>query len=333
MSVTAAIFAIGTEIFLGSIVDTNSSYIAKRLSEAGVDVKLIRPLPDQLDFIVDVIKGAFDDYNIIITTGGLGPTFDDLTAEAVSKAAGMNTVFNETAYLHIEGLLKKRGVQIKESHKRQAYLPEKCELLPNNYGTAMGFIVEKNNSYSISLPGIPYEMKPMFEDYVLPFIRTRFNLPTVYMDDFRFSGLPESDVDEVIRDIGIPEDVETIINVSKGEIIVRLKSLSQESFEYFSAKIVEKLKRYYIGKGDESLEVVLVNMLKDRRLTISFAESCTGGLLSKKITDVSGSSKVFLGSIIAYSNDVKISMLGVNPDTINQYGAVSAEVAIEMAKG
>ncbi|MCA1927824.1 MAG: CinA family nicotinamide mononucleotide deamidase-related protein [Calditerrivibrio sp.] len=331
MEVSAAILAIGSEIFIGSIVDTNSAYLAKKLSEMGVDVKVVRPLPDDFELLVDVFKEYLGKYNLVLTTGGLGPTFDDMTAEAVANAVGRSTVFNELAYSHIESSLLKRGVVLKESHRRQAFLPDGCILLPNDNGTAMGFVCEYNGSFSISMPGIPYEMKPMFENYAVGFIKSKFNLPDIFMEDIRFAGLPESDVDEIIREIGIPEDVECIINVSKGEIIVRLRSTQKDRLETFSNRLIEKLKNNYIGKGEDSIEAVLVRMLKDKGLTISFVESCTGGLLSKKITDVSGSSNVFIGSVVSYSNKVKEELLGVDRNILEKFGAVSAETAKEMA--
>lgn len=331
MVVSAAILAIGSEIFIGSIVDTNSAYLAKRLSEIGIDVKIIRPIPDDFDLMVEVFKEYVNKYDIVLTTGGLGPTFDDMTAEAIAKALSKNTVFNELAYSHIENLLSKRGVVLKESHKRQAFLPEGCILLPNDNGTAMGFICENKGSFTISMPGIPYEMKPMFENYAINFIKSKFNLPDIFMEDIRFAGLPESDVDEIIREIGIPEHIECIINVSKGEIIVRLRSNEKERIEIFSSKLIERLKKNYVGKGEETIETVLVRMLREKGLTLSFAESCTGGLLSKKITDVPGSSKVFIGSVVSYSNEVKEKLLGVDSNILEKFGAVSAETAREMA--
>lgn len=331
--VKGSIIAVGSEIFSGSIVDTNSAYLAKRLGEIGVHVETIMPVPDDLERMTRVFEKCLSECDILITTGGLGPTFDDLTAEAIAKAVGVELEFNETAYKHIESLLLKRGVTIKESHKRQALLPKNAHLLPNNKGTAMGFVCQKGRSYSISLPGIPYEMKSMFEDYVIPFIRGRFSLPEIFMDNIKFAGLPESDVDEVIREIGIPDGLECIINVSKGEIIVRVKSADRVLFERFVNNLTDKLKYYYIGRGTESLSAVLVRMLKEKAKTISFAESCTGGLLSKMITDISGSSAVFKGSVVSYANDVKSNLLGVDDEVLKSFGAVSRETALEMLHG
>lgn len=331
--IKSAIVAVGSEIFTGSIVDTNSAYLAKRLNEIGVNVETIMPVPDDLEKMVRHFERCLSECDILITTGGLGPTFDDLTAEAIAKAVGVELEFNETAYRHIEGLLLKRGVSIKESHKRQALLPKDAHLLPNSKGTAMGFVCQKGKSFSISLPGIPYEMKPMFEDYAIPFIRGKFSLPEIFMDDIKFAGLPESDVDEVIREVGIPDGLECIINVAKGEIIVRVKGIDKSKFESFVENIIGKLKQYYIGRGNESISAILVRMLRESGKTISFAESCTGGLLSKMITDIPGSSLVFKGAVVSYANEIKNTVLGVDEEILKTFGAVSKETVLEMLKG
>ncbi|UOD35315.1 CinA family nicotinamide mononucleotide deamidase-related protein [Deferribacteraceae bacterium V6Fe1] len=331
--VNCTIFAIGNELLEGSIVDTNSSYIARSLSALGVSVNRVSMLRDNIDEIIHAFKDAEKDSQIIITTGGLGPTFDDLTAEASAKAFGYKLVLNETALSHIIGMLSKRGVNIKESHKRQAMLPENCLLFDNKVGTALGFGVKTKKGFCISLPGIPYEMKYILDNSVLKFIKENFNLKEIFREDLKFKGLPESDVDEVIRESDIPEGVECIINVSKGEIIVRLRSFNREKLDYVKKQIIEKLKDNFFGFERDSLEGVLLNKLKEKGLKIATAESCTGGLVAKKITDIPGSSASFVGSVVAYSNDVKVNLLAVPSETIEMFGAASAECASAMLFG
>jgi nicotinamide-nucleotide amidase len=331
--VNCSIFAIGNELLEGSIVDTNSSYIARALSALGVSVRRVSMLRDNIDEIVDAFRIAEKDSQIILTTGGLGPTFDDLTAEASAKAFGCELVLNETALSHIIGMLTKRGVHIKESHKRQAMLPENCLLFENKVGTALGFGVKTKNGFCISLPGIPYEMKYIFDNFVLKFIKENFSLKEIFREDLKFKGLPESDVDEVIREADIPEGVDCIINVSKGEIIVRLRSFSREKLDYVKMQIIEKLKDNFFGFERDSLESVLLNKLKEKGLSIATAESCTGGLIAKKLTDIPGSSSAFVGSVVAYSNEVKAKLLGVSLEILERFGAVSVECAQEMLTG
>lgn len=331
--VGCSIFAIGNELLEGSIVDTNSSYIARSVSALGIIVKRVSMLRDDIDEIVNALRGAQNDSQIIITTGGLGPTFDDLTAEASAKAFGYNCVLNEFALKHITDLLTKRGVSIKESHKRQAMLPEHCLLFDNKVGTALGFGVKTTNGFCISLPGIPYEMKYIFDNSVLKFIKENFNLKEIFREDLKVKGLPESDVDEIIRGSDIPKDVECIINVSKGEIIVRLRSFDRKKLDCVKEQLIGKLKDNFFGFGNDSLEGVLLTKLKEKGLKIATAESCTGGLIAKKITDIPGSSSSFVGSVVAYSNDVKQNLLSVPPTIFEKYGAVSAECAASMLLG
>ncbi|MCX8083826.1 MAG: CinA family nicotinamide mononucleotide deamidase-related protein [Calditerrivibrio sp.] len=331
--VQAAIVAIGSEIFTGSIVDTNSSYLAKRLTELGIEVNTIMPLPDDLERMVETFRRLLGENMLLFTTGGLGPTFDDLTAEGIAKATGRSLVFNEIAYGHILNLLNKRGVAVKDSHKRQAYLPEGAILLPNSRGTAMGFVCSFGESYTISMPGIPYEMKTMFENHVVPFIRDKFDIPLIFLKELKFTGVPESDVDDVVRRIGIPEGLSCIINVGKGEIVLRLKSFHEDILENFADRVVKSLEQFYLGLADDTLESILVKRLRDKNMSIAFVESCTGGLVSKKVTDVPGSSSVFKGSVVCYSNESKVDILGVPIELLERSGAVSVETVMAMLNG
>jgi len=328
-----AIFAIGNEILEGSIVDTNSAFLAKNLSDLGFNVFETKALPDNKSILVENFKDALETYNLTITTGGLGPTFDDLTAEAVAIASNRNFVFYEEVYKSIEEKLTSRGVSVKESHKRQAYLPDNCLLFKNDKGTAFGFGVNKGGNWIISLPGIPYEMHHMFLNYVKPFILDTFKLKQIYKKDLKFTGIPESDVDATILELKKGEDPEVIINTSKGMIIVRIRSFNKEVLNQFVNKLKEKLGNYYFGEDDDTLESVILKKLIYNNLTLSTVESCTGGLIAKKITDIPGSSKAFLGSIIAYSNEVKNKILNVSHNTLENYGAVSAECCKEMISG
>jgi len=331
--INCSIFAIGNELLEGSIIDTNSAYLARLLSNLGINIKRVNLLKDNLNEIVDALRLAENDSEIIVTTGGLGPTFDDLTSCACAEAFYYDFEVNEIALNHITSMLSSRGVTIKESHKRQAMLPKGCLLFDNKVGTALGFAVKTKKGFCFSLPGIPYEMKHIFESSMLDFIKNNFKLEEVYRLDLKFKGLPESDVDDVIRNIDIPDDVECIINVSKGEIIVRLRSFNLQHLDKVKQILISKLNDNFFGTGDESLQSVLLRKLIEKKLTIATAESCTGGLIAKKITDVPGSSSAFLGSIVAYSNDVKSKILHVPEDVLLNYGAVSKECAANMVDG
>lgn len=333
MGIKCTIFAIGNELLEGSIVDTNSSYIAKNLKKAGADIIRVSMLKDDVQEIVRAFRQASVDSELILTTGGLGPTFDDLTAESCAKAFDLNLVLNETALEHITEMLSSRGVTIKESHKRQAMLPEGCLIFENRVGTAHGFGVKTQRGYIISMPGIPYEMEYIFENSVTDFIKNTFALQHKFSVDMKFKGLPESDVDDVIRKISIPQDVECIINVSKGEIIVRLRSFNEKRFSEIKDKIKGELKSSFFGEDDDTLESIFFGILCEKDISFAAAESCTGGLLSGAFTSVPGSSKVFKGAVVVYSNKLKMHLLNVSPEILNTYGAVSSECAKSMVQG
>jgi nicotinamide-nucleotide amidase len=332
-TVTAAVFAIGSELLEGSITDTNSAWIGSRLVKHGINVEDVRLLPDNMDRMAELFLEAAEKYDLIITTGGLGPTFDDLTAEVVSRVAGKNYILNEEQLEHIKKRLAKFGISLKENHFHQAKLPEGCRTFFNRMGTAFGFSVQCGGARIISMPGIPYEMKPMFDEQVLPWLHELFPLRERHIRDLRIAGKPESEVDDVIRELGIPDGIDCIINVGKGDILVKVRGFDEEAVQNFAEAVRKPFENNFIGYGDETFPARLVRMLKEKGLTAGFAESCTGGMLGAEITSVAGSSAVFKGSVVSYSNDVKINLLGVPADVIEAHGAVSAECALAMAEG
>ncbi|MFC1848839.1 CinA family nicotinamide mononucleotide deamidase-related protein [candidate division CSSED10-310 bacterium] len=329
---TCAIFAIGNELLTGSIIDTNSAFLGSLLTAQGFTISEIRLVPDQLETLVETIEQALGKYDFIICTGGLGPTFDDVTAAAVGRATKREISFYEQVYEHIVTRLQSKNVPIRDSHRRQAYLPDQAILFPNPMGTAYGFGVESESTLLIAVPGVPYEMKSMMEAHVAPFLTTRFSLQRRFMEELRFTALPESEVDDIIEQVTIPDSVECIINVSDGEIVVRLKSDDQNILQQFSQKLRTGLEQFFVGYNDETLAALLVNLLKRTKETIAVAESCTGGLLGQEITAVPGSSEVFLGGIIVYSNWAKTKLLQVPESIIDTVGPVSAECASALVK-
>jgi nicotinamide-nucleotide amidase len=331
--VKVAIYAIGSELLEGSIVDTNSAWLGKKLTKAGFDVVDVRLIPDHKEKIVRLLREGMDAYDVILTTGGLGPTFDDLTAETLAEASGREWVMHEEARAHMIKWLEKRNVTIKPAHERQALLPKDCIVFPNTKGTALGFGVEEKNCIVISMPGVPYEMYTMFEDYVMPFMLKRFELNERFSIDVRIGGLPESDIDDVVRAMNLPENVECIINVSKGECLVKLRGFENSILEGYAAHIKDSFPNHFVGFGDDGLAHMLIRTLKDKGMTISVAESCTGGMIGQELTTVPGASEVFMGGVISYSNDVKERILRVPKNIMINHGAVSEETAKAMAVG
>lgn len=303
------------------------------LVKHGVNVEDIRLIPDNMDMMVSNFVEAADKYDIIVTTGGLGPTFDDLTAEVVSRISNREYLINEEQLEHIRKRLNGFGVELKEAHYHQAKLPSGCKTFFNRMGTAFGFSVPYGNSKIISMPGVPFEMKPMFEELVLPWLHELFPLKERFIRDLRISGKPESEVDDVIRALGIPKDIDCIINVGKGDVLVKVRGFDENRVNTFAEEIRKPFENSFIGYGDETFPVRLVRMLKERGFSVGFAESCTGGMMGEEITSVSGSSAVFKGSIVSYANEAKIDILKVPASVIENNGAVSEECARFMVEG
>jgi nicotinamide-nucleotide amidase len=327
------ILSIGAELLEGSVVDTNSAFISGKLSAQGIATKAIRMLPDDMADLTAGIKEAMSQSKLVLTTGGLGPTFDDLTAEAMAKACDKELVVYEEVHKHIVWRLGTLGVVANDGHLRQAKLPADAILFRNDNGTAYGFGVEHNGSLIIAMPGVPAEMKPMLMEQLMPFLAKRSPFHPPYRATLHFGNLPESDLDAYVLEIGIPSDVQCIINASSGEVLLKVRSQNYQAAEAFANKVKERFIKHYFGDDSQSPAEVLVSRLKEKGYTLAVAESCTGGLLGGAITAVNGSSQAFVGGVISYSNDVKINQLGVPKDIIDQYGAVSEECAIAMVNG
>lgn len=333
------ILSVGTEILLGEILNTNAQYLAKRLAELGIFVYYQTVVGDNPIRLKKAFEIAFERSDMVIATGGLGPTKDDLTKEVASE------YFNEELILHEETLkkllefLKTRNLSLTEGNKKQAYIIKDSIILPNDHGTAPGLIYEKNNKILILLPGPPKEMIPMFENYVVPYLQ-RFKNEILFSKVLRLCSIGESQMEEIILDLIENQNNPTIAPYAKeGEVILRItarakdKNLAEKLISPIEEEIKKRLGEYIYGEGEISLEEVVGKLLIERNLTISIAESCTGGMIISKLVNCPGISKILIEGIVAYSNDSKIRRLGVKPDTLRKFGAVSKECAMEMAKG
>lgn len=225
------------------------------------------------------------------------------------------------------------GVTLNESHYHQADLPEGSHLFDNFLGTALGFGIATEKSYIISMPGVPSEMKGMFDKSVTPFIQQKFRPEKPFKIDVHIASIPESEVDAVIVKEKVPSNIECIINAGKGEIVVKIRGLDEKNVKHFSEKIASAFPKNFIGYNGYSLPFALFSLLKEKNITFATAESCTGGLIAKTLTDIPGSSDVFLGSVVSYANSMKEQILGVKSETLNSFGAVSPETAVEMVNG
>jgi nicotinamide-nucleotide amidase len=338
----AELITIGDEILIGQVIDTNSAFLATELNKLGISVIRITSVPDQHDHIIKAFDEAAGRADLIITTGGLGPTSDDITKPALAGYFGSKLMVVPAVIEKITAMLSARGVAVNDRNRKQAELPDNCELLNNSAGTAQGMWFNKDGRHFIALPGVPFEMKAIFKEELEPRLRQRFILPAIQHFTILTHGVPESEMAGMIHswETSLPENLKLAYLPSPGLLRLRITGKSTGNPAELKTVIeaeVEKLKsiigKHIFGYNDEKLEVIIGNLLKNNNLTLSLAESCTGGLLSLLVTSVPGSSAYFKGGIIAYSNDIKISELNVSPYTILINGAVSQPVVEQMADG
>lgn len=338
----AEIITIGDELLIGQVVDTNSAYIAAELNKLGIPVVQITSIPDVRENIIKAVDEAFLRAGLIITTGGLGPTSDDITKHTLADYFGSKLVVVPAVIEKIRKLLESRGVAMNERNISQAELPDNCELLNNSTGSAQGMWFRKDGKDFISLPGVPFEMKSIFQEELEPRLKQRFNLPAIEHITILTHGVAESVMADTIHnwEINLPENIKLAYLPSPG--ILRLRITGKTTGDSATLRIemekeVEKLKMliglHIFGYDDDKLEVIVGNLLLSNKLSLSLAESCTGGLLSYLVTSIPGSSAYYKGGIIAYSNDIKTSQLNVSPYTLIMNGAVSQAVVEQMADG
>lgn len=329
----SCILSIGSELLEGSVVDTNSAFIAGSLSHYGAAPDMIRMVKDNRKEIISLFQSLSKEFDVILTTGGLGPTFDDITAECLAEACSVEISLNEKAYKHVKERLERAGVTIRDEHKHQSMLPKGCSLYHNENGTALGFSMHLNRADIICMPGVPVEMKTMFLDEVLPVLKEKFSLKEIIYKDLHFLSIPESDIDAVIRDLNISHETECIINAGSGKVVVKLRGYNNQEIKSISEKLSSYFKANYLGDNYTDEAKLIIDLLKEKKQTVSFAESCTGGLLSEYITNISGASEVFMGSVVSYDNSIKQNVLNVPEYILKDYGAVSEECASFMAQG
>jgi nicotinamide-nucleotide amidase len=336
------LLATGDEIRSGALIDSNSAYIAERLEDAGVEIIRHQCVGDSEAEIVAVLGEIGNRAEISVVTGGLGPTEDDLTTKAAALAAGVPLVLNVMALKEIEEFFKSRQRWMSESNKKQAFLPEGSILLSNPIGTAPGFSLVIGHCRFFFLPGVPTEMKRMLEDHVLPFVlkQSGIDRTSSIKKTITTFGLTEAATGEQLSDLNqmFPE-VRLGLRAKFPEIQVKLYAYGKdhnklaEQMESAADWVSGRLGRHIVSLKGDPMEVVVGNLLRARRETLAVAESCTGGLISHRITNVSGSSEYFILAGVVYSNSSKIDLLGVSPETLERFGAVHEETAKEMALG
>ncbi|OGF51495.1 MAG: competence/damage-inducible protein A [Candidatus Firestonebacteria bacterium GWA2_43_8] len=337
----AEIITVGTELLLGQIVDTNFAYIAKRLAEAGINLYFKTSVGDNEKRMSEILKLALSRSDAVIITGGLGPTVDDVTRAALVKTLNLKLVLNEHVLKNIQSFFDSRKIKMSQNNVSQALVPNGATVIENKNGTAPGLLIPYNGKYVIIMPGVPREMKPMMTETVVPFLKAHFKTEGIIKSRvLKTFGLGESRVDEMIGDLFRSSTNPTIaLLASHSEVKVRLTARAKDDAEAevliseLETKIRERLDDNIFGVNDETMEKNVGMLMTMQNLTLATAESCTGGLIADRITDVAGASKYFMRGVISYSNQSKIDTLDVKKITLDMYGAVSKQVAEEMAEG
>lgn len=334
-----AILTVGTEILFGQIVNTNAAWLSKELQNMGFDVMYHYSVGDNPKRLEELIHFAFRDCDMIITTGGLGPTQDDLTKETIAKAMGDEIIQHPQCLYDLQGYYERVGREMTENNLKQANMPSQAEPLPNDQGTAPGFWLEKDGKIIVSMPGPPREMTRMFELQVKPRLE-KLQDSVIYYRLIRTFGIGESKMETILLPLIDGQTDPTIATYAKeGECSLRIaskratKEEAKEAVDKMLAEVMKIIGDNVYSIDNEELIDVVAKILMEKNITISCAESCTGGLFAGRLTDVPGISKVFQRGIVTYSNSAKMEELGVKAETLDKFGAVSVETAAEMAEG
>jgi nicotinamide-nucleotide amidase len=339
--VLAEVITIGDELLYGQITDTNTQWMGVELGKLGIKIVQKTSIGDSESEILRILAEAESRADVILITGGLGPTKDDITKKTLCKYFDDELVINEDALGFITDFFTKRGREVSEINRMQAAVPSRCTYLANKTGTAPGMWFERNGKVFVSMPGVPYEMKYLMTNEVLPRVNSFFKTPIIKHQVIRTIGIGESMLAERIEDWedNLPKNIKLAYLPSFGQVRLRLTGLGEdeahlkEQIDLEVEKLLPQISKFVFSLEDEDLEYAIGRMLKESKQTVSVAESCTGGYVSHLITKVAGSSAYFMGSVVSYSNEAKMNVLGVKPETLEAHGAVSEETIKEMAEG
>jgi len=336
----AVIVSIGDEILTGLIPNNNAAFIAEKLTGIGISVDKIITVGDNESEIIRCFQENFEHSDLLIATGGLGPTHDDITRSAICKFFSVKLIQNDEVRKNVEHFLKERNRNWSDAAENQTYIPEGATAIPNKYGTAAGELFSKNGKILIVLPGVPYEMESMMVDFVIPYLLKLPDRKAIILRTFMTTGIPESELANKLKNI-LPKFSKIKFAYLPSPLGVRLRLIasdvdsekSQQQINEAEKMIRSVAKKYIYSVDDEPLEEVIGRLLTEKNLKIAVAESCTGGLISHRLTNIPGSSLYFERAVIAYSNKTKIDILNVPEELITSHGAVSSEVAEAMATG
>ncbi|MDR3609890.1 MAG: competence/damage-inducible protein A [Ignavibacteriaceae bacterium] len=338
----AHILTIGDEILIGQTLNTNAAYIGSKLIELNINVCKTSVVGDNEKVILNEFKACFDKNDLVVVTGGLGPTHDDITRSCVVKFFNTELVMNDDVLKDVNQIFSKRGRIVTKVNEEQALVPKIANVIRNSLGTAPGIWIEKDQKIFVVMPGVPFEMKEMMDSYILPKLNEKIGVPEFVTGriNLQTTGIPESYLYERLGDINellngaqmafLPSQYGVKLRVTATD---KSSDLVNNKLSEIEQKIRNKVGRFVFAKGEETLEEVVGRLLKERELTLAVAESCTGGNIANLLTNISGSSDYFERGVVSYSNASKVEMLQVNEDTIMEHGAVSRSVAEQMAKG
>ncbi|NLE35046.1 MAG: competence/damage-inducible protein A [Bacteroidales bacterium] len=338
---SAEIITIGDELLIGQTVDTNSAWIGMQLSMRGISINRITSISDRREEIINALDEALVRVKLVLVTGGLGPTSDDITKETLAEYFGSELVMNEEVLAEVTKRITRRNLVMNENNRRQAMVPACCRVLSNGAGTAPGMLFEKEGKTVVSMPGVPSEMKFIMQEHVLPMVTAMAGGRTIIHRNIMTYGTFEAKLAERLEEFEreLPAGIKLAYLPSHGIIKLRLTGTG-ESTRQLGLMMDGQIRKLYTiipdviyGEGEITLEEKVGNLLLSKNLTVSTAESCTGGKIASLITSVPGSSAWFKGSVVAYDNSIKTGLLGVDPEIINRYGAVSEETATAMAEG
>ncbi|MDB5111289.1 MAG: competence/damage-inducible protein [Mucilaginibacter sp.] len=337
----AEIITIGDEILIGQIVDTNSAWMAGKLNNAGIRIKQISSVSDNREHILKALAEAAERVDLIFITGGLGPTKDDITKTTLAEYFGVKMVENTDALNNVLRIFERYNRPLLAINKKQAEVPENCEVIINKNGTAPGMWFNEGGKVYVSMPGVPFEMMYMMEDEVIPKIKSLFKLPVIIHKTILTVGEGESFLAERIADIedSLPDYIKLAYLPKLGQVRLRLSGYGDDEvflrnkIDEYAAKFMHRIGNVVVAEEDIPIEKAILNFMEKNNLTLSVAESCTGGYISHLFTQHAGSSTVFYGGAVSYSYELKESILGVKHETLCQHGAVSEETVTEMVEG
>ncbi len=339
--IKAEVVTIGDEILYGQITDTNTQWMSAELDKIGIKTIRKSSIGDDKQEILSLLSESLKRADIVLITGGLGPTKDDITKKTIAEFFDDHLELNPVALEMVKAIFEKFGREVTEINRQQAMLPSKCTFIPNAVGTAPCMWFDKDNKVIISMPGVPFEMKYIMENEILPRLKEKFQMPVILHKVIRTTGIGESALAELIEEWEdqLPAHIKLAYLPNLSQVRLRLTGIGEDESTVRAEinKEIEKVKpliqSYVFGEDDDELELAIGRLLVESNATLTTAESCTGGYLAHSLTANPGSSAYFLGSVVSYANEVKINQLGVKPETLRDYGAVSEQTVIQMAEG